>query len=101
MPSEKELRTVEVVNVAKREDLSIPGLELQWVTAAYLDRVALLLKTAREITELEAEARRTEVAPVGIVRLIDSLREAVKALDDVERRQWQEPHSDVGPVLGH
>jgi hypothetical protein len=101
MPSEKEIRTLDVVNAATGEDVSIPGLELQLVTTAYLVCVALLLKTAREITELDAEARRTEVAPVGIVRLIDSLREAVKALDDVERQQWQERYSNVGPVLGH
>jgi hypothetical protein len=30
-----------------------------------------------------------DLPPVGIVRLIDSLREAVKAIDDVERQHWQ------------
>jgi hypothetical protein len=30
-----------------------------------------------------------DLPPVGIVRLIDSLREAVKAIDDVERQHWR------------
>ena len=70
---------VKLVNAATGEDLPIQGLEL--VSTAYMDRVAVLLKAAREISERDAEARKSGFALNGMERQLDSLREALKAVD--------------------
>ena len=83
MQNANEIRIpVKLVNAATGEDLPIQGLEL--VSTAYVDRVALLLKAARELTEREAEARKSGLA-VGLENSVDSLREAVRVVDLPQR----------------